>query len=131
MSRSKILYQHVAYFYIFASMQNELSFKYIPNQVRAMQQATEQKINALNRDRDVAMNAQRNALQNQHSTEMANIKRQQDQLTAERNNQIQQYQQMQNNLNQQIQQAHAQIQQLQQRPRKYILFFCYNVARYL
>ena len=88
-----------------------------------MQQATEQKINALNKEREAAMNAQRNTLQNQHSTEMENMRKQQNQLTAERNNQIQQYQQMQNNLNQQIQQAHAQIIQLQQRPRKYILFF--------
>jgi hypothetical protein len=83
-----------------------------------MQQATERKINELNEEGKRAINKQRNALQNQHTTEMANMKKHQDQIVAERNNQIQQYQHMQNNLNLQIQQAHAQIQQLQNRPRK-------------
>ena len=97
-----------------------------------MQQATERKINELNENRKRAINEQRSALKNQHSTEMASMKKHQDELVTERNNKIQQYQQMQNNLNQQIQQAHVQIQQLQNRPRKYGLYltrfgflFCY------
>ena len=89
-----------------------------------MQQATEQKIKQLNKEREVAINVQRSALQNQHNTEMENMRRQQNQLTAERNNQLQQYHEMQSNLHQQIHQAHLQIQQLQQRPRKYFFFFC-------
>jgi DNA repair exonuclease SbcCD ATPase subunit len=83
-----------------------------------MQQATERKIKELNEERERAVNAQRSTLQNQHTTEMANLKKQQDQIVADRNNQIQQYQQMQSNLHQQIHQAHVQIQQLQNRPRK-------------
>ena len=66
------------------------------------------------------MNSQRIALQNQHSTDMANLRSQQNQIVAERNKKISEYQQMQSNLQQQIQQAHAQINQLNNRPRKFL-----------
>ena len=96
--------------------QKEAQAKQHLEEVRVMQQTTERKINELNEERKRAMNEQRSTLNNQHTAEMANLKKQQDQIVANTNKQIQQYQNMQNNLNQQIQQAHAQIQQLQNRP---------------
>ena len=85
-----------------------------------MQQATERKIKELRDKREQDMNSQRIALQNQHSTDMANLRSQQNQIEAERNKKISEYQQMQSNLQQQIQQAHAQINQLNNRPRKFL-----------
>ena len=85
-----------------------------------MQKATERKIKELRDKREQDMNSQRIGLQNQHSTDMANLRTQQNQIVAERNKQISEYQQMQSNLQQQIQQAHAQINQLNNRPRKFL-----------
>ena len=89
--------------------------------MHAIKEATDRKIKDLNDERTRAMNEQREILKNQHGVEVANLRKEQERIVAERNQKLQEYQQMQASLNQQIQSAHQQIQALQNRPRTYSL----------